>query len=127
MLGKGNRAKEPELFDYDPMSESQVAPTREVMFAFTDEAKATMLTPREIAEQCDRLASMAREIKTIAGTWSPDRPYRSVLAQVQAVIADNNWETRRLRRRAKQAHIDAKRLATPRFGQERMKPVDDAA
>ena len=28
MIGKGNRAKEPELFDYDPLSERQVAPTR---------------------------------------------------------------------------------------------------
>ena len=127
MLGKGNRAKEPELFDYDPMAAALVAPTREVMFAFTDEGKATMMTPREIVEQCDRLAAMAREIKMIAGTWTPDRPYRGVMGQIQAVIADNNWETRRLRRRAKQAHIDAKRLAMPRFGQERMKPVDDAA
>ena len=127
MLGKGNEAKRAGIFDYDPVADKLAAPLREIMFAATDEGKAQFLTPREITEQADRLIALGREIKMIVGVWTEERPYRSVMSQIQAVIADNNLDTRRLRRKAKQAIIDAKNAAKPRFGREHVKAVDSAA
>jgi hypothetical protein len=127
MLGKGNQPKRAGIFDYDPVADKRVAPTREIMFASTDESNAQMLTPREVIAQAERLIALGREMKMIVGTWTEDRPYRSVMSQIQSLIADNNVDTRRDRRKAKFAIIDAKNAAKPKFGREHVKAVDSAA
>lgn len=136
MGGKSNVVKERGLFDVGGMGDRLVAPQREIMFAFMDEQKVSMLTPREITEQCDRVIAAMREIKTIVGIWEPPKEaaavektmsYMRTLGRCQNELSDTNWETRRLRRRATQAALDAKRDAMPRFGQERKRAVDDAA
>lgn len=128
MGGKSHAIKNPGLYDvgYRHEKENPIAPTREIMWAFMGDTKLVYLSKRDLLEQADRLAALAREIKTLVGMWSPEDDadprmgLQRMLNRVQAEIAAANWETRRQRRRVAQAAIDAKRESMPKFGVERV-------
>lgn len=132
-MGAKRIIKDQGLYDvgYRHEGDNPIAPTREIMWAFMGDTKAVYLTKRDLLEQADRLAALARELKTLIGMWSPDdntdgrAGLQRMLNRLQAEIAAANWETRRQRRRVAQAAIDAKRESMPKFGAERA--VDDAA